>query len=141
VADNIFIPDEGLVEKITKLKEQLFEYLTVHLYQNDKVPAAADTAADYTPATFSGYAAQNMSGWGVPSIAGGVAQVAPGTYSWTHSGGAVANTIYGWYATSLEGKLIMVSRRGAGPVTLNGAGQTYSVDVIATDQRAVVAVA
>jgi len=138
VADPVMIPDVGLQYKLGHLRTAVFEVLTIRLYKVDKVPAAGDVLADYDAiqADFSGYAGQNMSGWAPPILAGGIASIQPGTYSWGHNGGAVANTIYGWYAHSPDGVLVMASKRLAGPIVLSGAGQFYSVDVVATDQRA-----
>src|SRR5262245_23254060 len=136
MADPIFIPDEGLVQKLTSLMGQILSVASLRLYKNNKVPAAGDNATLYVECDFSGYARQTLNDLGAATVTGGVASTASGTHTFAHNGGAVSNTVYGWYMVDGAGKLIAASLNGAGPVTLSAAGQSYSVQVTFTDQRA-----
>jgi len=136
MADPLFIPDEGLVQKLTSLMGQILSVVSFRLYKNNKAPAAGDNATLYIEADFSGYVRQTLNDLSAPTVSGGVASTTSGTHTFTHNGGAVANTVYGWYMVDGANKLIAASLNGAGPVTLSAAGQSYAVTVTFTDQRA-----
>lgn len=136
MADNIFIPNVGLSQKLSTLVSNLLGSCILKLYQNDYIPQAGDAAAMYTECTFSGYAAQSLADLGAVSVVNNVAQVSSGVHTWNHNGGAVANSVYGWFLTTPAGLLIAASRNGSGPIVLSGAGQSYSVQVTFTDARA-----
>lgn len=136
MADNIYIPNGGLNEKLASVRDNLLKTCDLRLFKNDKLPAATDVASDYLEADFSGYARQSLSDLGGVSNVGGVSQISTGTHTFAHNGGPNQNPIYGWYAVSPTGVLIAVSRNGSAPIVLNGAGQSYSVQATFTDGRA-----
>lgn len=136
MADPVFIQDGGLGVKLTTLRDNLLSNLQLRLYRVDRVPAAGDVVTDYVECTFSGYSSQTFSDLGAVSVSGGAAQVSTGVHTFSHSGGPTANSVYGWFAVDSQNRLICASRNGAGPVTLAAAGQSYSVQVTFTDQRA-----
>src|SRR3972149_11005688 len=64
----------------------------VALYTDGPLPSFASLAADFTEATFSGYARVNVTAWEVASYEGNAAEMIadPATVRFAHSGGAVA---------------------------------------------------
>lgn len=83
--------------------------LVLKLYQNNIVPSDTDTAATYTEATFSGYAPVTLTGasWGAAS--GGSIAFAQQTF--THNGGGVSNSIYGYYVVQATSGTLVYSER------------------------------
>jgi hypothetical protein len=136
VPDNIYIPDGGLGLKLETIRYYGLATLSLRLFQNNKVPAAADTTADYVECNFSGYVRHTLADLAPTTVSGGVAQTATGVHTWSHNGGPVQNLIYGWFAVDADEHLVAVSRNGAGPISLTAAGQSYSVQATFTDQRA-----
>ncbi len=136
MADLAFIPDQGLARKLTILTQQIFVSAPVRLYKNNHVPAAGDDPSLYIECDFSGYARITFNDFGGVTLAGGVASTSSGTHTWNHNGGPTANSVYGWYMVDSFGNLIAASLNGAGPVTLGASGQSYSVQITFTDQRA-----
>ena len=58
---SLLIPDEGEVQLLKDLLgAAALENWTLKLYSNNKTPAETDTAASYTEATFTGYAAKTL---------------------------------------------------------------------------------
>jgi len=109
---------------------------TISLFKNDHVPAFTDTIADYTPADFSGYVGPTALAWGSAFVNGsdqGEIDALPVT--WTHTGGATANTIYGIYVLSSAGDLIYAERFPA-PLAITSIGDsiTYVAKATVIDQ-------
>jgi hypothetical protein len=118
---NLVIPNEG---KIEWMKRALYgnagsENLTLKLFSNNVTPGETDTAATYTEATFTGYAAATLTSsqsgatWAVPTIATNIAQSAYGTATtWTAT---TDQTIYGWFIVGASsGKCYAAQAFGAG---------------------------
>lgn len=103
--------------------------LTLRLFQNSHVPAVDDDASDYVQASFSGYAAQPWSAWAAPTLdANNNDQFTHSPLTFSHSGGATANQIYGYYATDGAGAVVLAESNGvSGGVPMTGAGFSYSV--------------
>src|SRR5262245_31088690 len=88
-------------------KRTFLNTLFIGLYQNNHTPAATDTAADYTPCNFNGYARQATTQWGVPFLnAGGKGETDDIVHTWTALDGSVANQVFGYYVTDAPGNLI-----------------------------------
>ena len=101
--------------------------LVLRLYSSNTTPAETDTAATYTEATFSGYAAANLAGatWGGPS-GGTITYGSQQTF--THNGGGVSNSIYGYFVTQLtSGILLYAERDGSAPFTLANNGDNVKI--------------
>lgn len=102
--------------------------LTLRLFQNNHTPDGADVAGDYTEATFSGYAAVALNNWGNAFQNGSdQGEIDETVRIFTCTGPSPSNAIYGYYVTDGSGNLVWAERNPAGPVTINTAGQTYSV--------------
>jgi len=69
------------------------------LFQNDITPDPNMLIATFTEATYSGYSSFDLSTeWAAPvEDADGKWSIAPASHDFTHSGGAVANTLFGIY--------------------------------------------
>lgn len=123
----LLVPDEGenaILEMITNKTAP--QNLVLRLFQSNTTPAETDTAATYTEATFSGYAAITLTGasWGTPSAG----SIAFAQQTFTHNGGGVSNAIYGYYVTqATSGKLIFAERDATAPVTIANNGETIKI--------------
>jgi len=75
---------------------------TVHLFTNDFVPTPTATAADFTEATFTGYAPVAVAGWNADeyNIDGSVSTDATNVMTWVGPGDASGQTIRGYYVLS-----------------------------------------
>lgn len=95
---------------------------TLKLFQNNHTPAPTDTEANYTEATFSGYASVDISlSWGAAFVNGnGQGEIDCTQQTFTFGGGAVTNNVYGAYVVDTLGKLVYVERFAA-PVFMSAA--------------------
>ena len=103
--------------------------LKLHLYSNNYTPVAGSLLANFTEATFSGYAAQTITAWQSPITVSGRAQLtASALYTFTKSTGAVGNNIYGYYVTDSTGTTLKWAERdAAAPIDMNTAGKKYTI--------------
>jgi hypothetical protein len=112
------------------------QLLRLHLYQNDYFPDVADTIANYTEATFSGYTGSQLLAWS-PAFINGVnaGEIDAAVLSWSHNGGSTANTVYGIYVTDSAGNLTYAERFPA-PLLVSSIGDTiaYSARTTVIDQ-------
>lgn len=83
------------------------------LYTNNKVPADADVAADYTKASGSGYTDQALAsgGWSVTNASPAVASFAQQTFTFS---GALGN-VYGYFITRDSDNKLMWAERFTTP--------------------------
>jgi len=120
----------------TKLLQQLLTYLnglTLRLFQNNINLAITDTAGTYTEATFTGYSAIALGAWGTAFLnASSLAETDEVVRTFSQTGTAVTNTIYGYYITDSGGNLIYAEKNPNGSFAMNTAGLTYSVQPILT---------
>lgn len=101
--------------------------LVLKLFSSNTTPAETDTAATYTEATFSGYAAITLAGasWGAPS-GGSITYGSQQTF--THDGGGTSNSIYGYFVTQLtSGTLLYAERDASAPFTLANNGDNVKI--------------
>lgn len=84
---------------------------TLKLFQNDFAPTRFSVAADFTEATFTGYAAVAQA-WAVGPYVNGAGQVEmqSASHNWTPTDGVNPNTIYGWYLVATGGDVICAQR-------------------------------
>lgn len=100
----------------------------LRLFQNNYTPLDTDTAANFTQATFTGYAAITLNTWGTPFTNGSnKAEVDEIIRTFTQTGVGVTNTVYGYYVTDGSGNLLWAERNPAGGVAMNAIGNTYTV--------------
>lgn len=94
------IPDEGkelILEELFRAAGAREDFI-LDLFQNNETVDNASTGADFTPATFTGYATLNIArgDWDAPAVVANVGQIDLTTApTWTCSGGG-SQTVYGW---------------------------------------------
>jgi hypothetical protein len=104
----------------------------IRLFKNNRVPAFSDTIADYVEADFSGYTGGTALAWGAAFINGASqGEIDASQISWTHTGGATANLIYGIYVTDVTGAL-MYAERFPAPSSMSSIGDNITYNPIAT---------
>ncbi len=100
----------------------------MHLAKAAFTPSIGLQLSDITEADYDGYAAQNITAWGVPHLdASGQIFVSPSTaMDWTPTGSTIPNTIFGWVLVASGGTVIESGLLTA-PVTLNGTSTTLQL--------------
>ena len=109
------------------------ENLVLRLYTNDITPAEADTAASYTEATFTGYAAITLTAanWTVTEGAPSNASYAQQTF--TSSADQTPQSVYGYYFTRVtSGRIAWAERFPAGPYVIANNGDNIKVTPVLT---------
>lgn len=99
--------------------------LVLKLFSSNTTPSETDTAGTYTEATFSGYAAITLTGasWGAASTTIAYAQ-----QTFTHNGGGVSNSIYGYFVVQVtSGTLLYAERDASAPFTLTNNGDNVKI--------------
>lgn len=124
---NVVIPLEGAIEI---LKRILYgnagaENLSLRLFKNNFTPGLTSTGADFTVATFTGYAnitltsSQAAGTWAVPTSSTPYALSTYGTLaSWTAT---TDQTIYGWYLVGATSGKVYAAQLFSSPRVLVGA--------------------
>lgn len=102
------------------------EGLSLRLFQNNIVPADDDVTADYTVATFSGYANSTVPAFGAAVPDGDDALATATPVAFVHNGGGVSNDIYGYYIVDGGGLLVLADRFAGAPVNI-GPGEAWVV--------------
>lgn len=100
--------------------------LVLRLYQSNTTPAEADTAATYTEATFTGYAAITLTGasWGAAS-AGSISYA---QQTFTSSATQTTQNIYGYYLTQVtSGTLVYAERFSDAPNAITNNGDNIKI--------------
>jgi hypothetical protein len=103
------VPDAIEVEVLTTL---LTPAHTLRLYGNDKTPADADVAANYTEISGGGYANKPLTFANWTITAGAPSSAVYSGQTWIFTGPVNApGTIYGYYITrNTDGKLLLAER-------------------------------
>jgi hypothetical protein len=99
------------------------EDLVLKLYKNDVTPAEADTAASYTEADFTGYAAATLTGASWVITPGAPSSAAYAEQAFASSADQSTQSIYGYFVVGASsGTLAWAERFSDGPyaITLNG---------------------
>lgn len=128
----LVVPQEGQTEFMTDVKTALAAVITatklkVHLYTNNYTPIGSTTITDFTEATFTGYAAQNVPALGVvfTNDSGQAEFDCTATSTWTATDAVTPNTIYGYYVVdSTTGTIVRWAERFDTPVDMTAAGKT-----------------
>lgn len=101
----------------------------LRLFQNNITPAETDTAATYTEATWTGYAAITLTGasWGAPSE-GAPSSIAFAQQTFTSSAGSQNQSNYGYYMTrTTSGRIMLAERFSDGPYVIVNLGDEIKV--------------
>lgn len=119
-------PDVGKMRMLTDI---FAGNKTLHLFTNNHIPASADTAASYTEATFTGYAASTIAGgsWTVTNPSSGVAQAANAQVTFASSANQTAQTVYGYYVLHADGATLAFAELFASAQTIQNNGDTIKI--------------
>ena len=100
--------------------------LTLRLYENDYTPVDGSTYANFTTATFPGYAADVLenASWTVSDVAGTETASYP-EVTFTASGSGTS--VYGYYVTVGTSTVVFAERFSDGPYTIANSGDTVNV--------------
>lgn len=122
---NVYL-QQGDIETLNVMRLNGNLLNTLRLFQNNHVPAVGDTNANYTEATFSGYAAVALGTWNAAYLNGSnKGETDADVASFAHNGGGVSNTIYGAYVTDNVGNVIYAEAFSA-PVVMAAVPNTIT---------------
>jgi len=113
---------------ISKLDEILTISYTMHLYKNNYTPVIGSDVPDFLQADFSGYTFVSLTGWtpaAFDTIARAISHANQAQF--THNGGGVANSIYGYYVLDPGINLMWAERFTTAPITMALIGDTFGV--------------
>jgi hypothetical protein len=126
------IPLEGLQNLLSLVVGSAFP-IKCRLFKNNLTVTLATVLADLTEADFSGYAPQNVAPLDPPVEADeGIVRSQVVSVTFAHDGGAVANTVHGYYVTiELPGgtALLWVGQDDNFPFTYSDVTHMQVVDV------------
>ena len=112
------MPSTGLVPNVgeAKMLEHILslatpENLVVHLYKNNITPSSTMTLADYTEATFTGYAAVTLSSANWTVTAGGPTSAEYNSGVAFTCSGTTSESIYGFYLSTANSSTLIWSER------------------------------
>lgn len=117
----------GSAALLTQLVAWLNANAVLRLFQNNKVPAATDVAADYTEATFTGYAAQPIITFAAPVLTAPREITSAAPMLFTAGVIGTGNSIYGYYVTDLAGNLLWAERDTNAPILMTTTGDQYTI--------------
>lgn len=102
--------------------------LVLKLYQNNITPAETDTAGTYTEATFTGYAAVQLTAANWTVTPGAPTEAAYAQQTFTSSAGSQNENVYGYYIVQrVSGKLVWAERFSDGPYNIVNNGDAIKV--------------
>lgn len=102
--------------------------LVLRRYSNNVTPAETDTAASYTEAAFTGYAALQLAGAGWTITEGAPSSAAHAQQTFTSTAGAQSVSCYGYYMTRLtSGRIALAERFTDGPYTIVNNGDQIKI--------------
>lgn len=113
-------------------KQVTTENLVLRLYQNDHTPADSDTTAQYTEATFTGYAGITTTGASWVTSGTTPTQVAYPQQTFSSTADQAAQTIYGAYTTRVTTGDLVHAERFPNPTTIQSNGDAVNVTATLT---------
>lgn len=125
------IPESARLLLLENMRAGELALSALHLFQNDITPGPFTAIGDLTEADYSGYLAIPALAFGAVYVSGdGGAKTTLPSQQFDHSGGIVANDIYGWYLTDAGGALLMAQRFDDAPIEMSTA--SHSIIVLLT---------
>lgn len=120
--------ERGLLDGMELLRAEFEMHYRVGLFQSDSIPRISLILSQLTPCDFSGYSGlQTTVRWTVPVMFGDRARSFADPLDWTHSGGAVANFVFGYYVLDRLGRLAWAERFCPAPIGISRVGETIRV--------------
>ena len=124
----LILPNSARRQVIDDLKDvgEYLDAVVVKLYQNDYTPNPDTVLADFTEATFDGYAASTAIVWGATfTNSVNQAETVGDVKQFTATGATTPNLIYGYYLVS--GATLKGGEKFDSPVPVNGVGDAVIV--------------
>lgn len=131
------VPDQGELDLLSASLNiaDKQEDLVLKLYKNDKTPADGDTAANYTEADFTGYAAYPIYPGDWEVTAGNPTTAEHPTVTFESSSGGQAQNVYGYFVVGADsGRLKWAERFDDGPYDIVNLGDKIEVQPRLTGQ-------
>jgi hypothetical protein len=125
----LLVPNNGEGDMLTALvAKAAAENLVLRLFQSNTTPAETDTAATYTEASFTGYAALTLTAASWAVTEGAPSNAAYPQVTFTSSAGAQSQNVYGYYLTRVtSGRLAWAERFADGPYNIVNNGDQIKV--------------
>lgn len=102
--------------------------LILRLFSNNITPAETDTAATYTEASFTGYAAITLNGASWTVNEGAPSNATYARQQFTSTAGSQSASVYGAYMTrATSGRLAIAERFATGPFSINNNGDYIGI--------------
>lgn len=126
----LVVPNHGEQDALEYFCNKLApQDLVLRLFKNDITPAETDTAASYTEADFSGYAAITLTGanWAA-AVAGAPSSIAYAQQTFTSNAAQALQNIYGYFMTrAASGRIALAERFVAAPFGIVNNGDFISI--------------
>ncbi len=101
---------------------------TLKLFKSNTTPAEGDTAATYTEATFTGYAAKSLTGASWTITEGAPTEAAAAAQTFTSSADQTTENVYGYFfVQTTSGILLWAERFSNGPYAIANNGDNIVV--------------
>jgi len=124
---SIKVPYGASLQYTDAIITELLDGAELALFKNNYTPINSSILSNFTEANFTGYSRITLSGWSAAALdANNKAATSLGPQTFTCSGSATPNDIYGIFVLTAGGALLYAERNPAGAVTINTAGQTFS---------------
>jgi len=121
---NLIVTESGLIDSLDLVLAVWEGTYKAGLFQNDITPVVATALSEIVPATFSGYAGEQVTfSWDAAVMAGVRAVTQAAALIWTHNGGPIQNWIFGYYLVSQSNTLIFAERFCPAPLPMATIGQ------------------
>ncbi len=110
----LLLLNHALIDSNTPLEDY-----TLKLYQNNHAPTTADTAANYTAATFTGSTPKTLTraGWGATAVIGGKASSTYADQAFMSSD-TTPQTIYGYFVVGATTATLLWAEAFSSPHTV-----------------------
>ena len=100
----------------------------LRLFSNNIPPAETDTAGTYTEATFTGYSAITLTPGSWSVVEGAPTRASYAQQTFTGTGTAMNQNIYGYYLTrTTNGRIMLAERFTDGPYLVNNNGDQIRI--------------
>lgn len=117
---------QGDVAILDRLRLDNNALKTLKLFQNNHTPTVGDVNADYTEATFTGYAGVALGTWNAAFLNGSnQGEIDANPVTFTRTAGATSNTIYGAYVVDNAGDVVYAEKFSA-PISMASTGDAFT---------------
>lgn len=125
----LLVPNNGESDLLSfGLNKSAPENGVLRLYQNDITPSETDTAASYTEATFTGYAAVTLTGASWTIVEGAPSEASYAQQAFVSSADQTLQAIYGYFVTRItSGRIAWAERFSAAPYNIENNNDTINV--------------